>query len=676
MDADNSTGQLKISIKKNGQLISESEFNEFPIIFGRNTDCELSVTQSPFISRIHGAIALNGNEITIKDLGSSNGFKVNGVKQQVYSQTEKLAFQIEDLSFEVSVVQAEPHLNENDNISVIRVAPQSQSHILLDSLKLPQAPKPSPTSKSSSSSVSSVSSISSVSAPGHTGTKDSSTPKVTNKSKTSDEGVHFTVAPFLHIETVPSNLRTTQAVLTWDGDIYSVHNFENDEPFILGNKVTNSLYLPTVTKNIDFGLMKSHSAYVRLSSPENWTLYNHKIAISQNELVTKKRLMREKNKNNLLIQLDPHDVLSIDLGNGLNLHFRYVKRPLYYLPKTLIENKEEVKKALFVSFIIHAVISMVALFSAPKVEAPKIANVPPRIAKLLVTPPVQIIATPTPTPTPAPTPEPTPEPTPTPSLKPTPKPKVPKKEIIKPVPQKKILAPKPMQFKRPPQKVNPEPQVAPPPKITPEQEQAQELSKLFETMPGPPVKGSGLNKGEPIKISKSSVHASGIKVSGVSVADSLAQTKSSNVGGGVKNGFDLGTSSGAIKFSTKGQGGVAGKRKVEGAVLGTPSMNAQVGTPQGLDNATIMKVVNTYLGDVQRCYERALFEDGSLKGRIEYEWDIIGAGGVTEVRIISSQMARSDTLNNCIIKVFKKMKFPKSKNGLPTTAKIGFPFGQ
>jgi hypothetical protein len=111
--------------------------------------------------------------------------------------------------------------------------------------------------------------------------------------------------------------------------------------------------------------------------------------------------------------------------------------------------------------------------------------------------------------------------------------------------------------------------------------------------------------------------------------------------------------------------------------VGVPKLDSsKLSATQGLSNDVVMAVVNRFLPDIQRCYERALFDDSTLAGRIEYEWVIDPSGQVTSARVVSSQMARADSLNNCVLGVFKKMQFPKSTNGQPTIAKIGFPFGQ
>jgi pSer/pThr/pTyr-binding forkhead associated (FHA) protein len=66
--------------EKRSILVAKDEF-----LIGRGSDCDLRIKASA-ISRHHCLLRLRGQEITVQDLGSSNGTYVNG--QRVRSQTE------------------------------------------------------------------------------------------------------------------------------------------------------------------------------------------------------------------------------------------------------------------------------------------------------------------------------------------------------------------------------------------------------------------------------------------------------------------------------------------------------------------------------------------------------------------------------------------------------------
>lgn len=194
---------------------------------------------------------------------------------------------------------------------------------------------------------------------------------------------------------------------------------------------------------------------------------------------------------------------------------------------------------------------------------------------------------------------------------------------------------------------------------------------MLGALPGPPKPNT--RAGAPIQVSKGQISSSGVKVAGVTQA--AVQTIEANRGTGAAGG-DFKVGGGGKSYSTKGQAGGAGARGVKGAVVGAPNLAANVGSEQGLSNEQVMLIVNKHLGEVQRCYERALFEDGSLVGRVEYEWEISASGSVTSARVSRNEIARGDGLNNCVLALFRRLKFPPAKNKQTTVAKIGFPFGK
>lgn len=657
----NFTGRIKVTVKKDGQPLQQYNFDEFPVVIGRNPECKLRFTDSPYVSRVHSSIALNGDEIIVKDLGSTNGIKVDGHKLDLIRKSKSLAFFIESLEFQIEVEAPEVASEEMTSISVIRTKVTPPQPSPLQKIKPLSTAAPQPEK------------------PAH------------SQPEKAEDPAQFTIAPFYNINKVPASERILQVVMTWEDDVHSICNFQEGEPIILGNKITESIYLPTVTQSVNFGLVRNHTGIIRLAKAQGWNLFSDKKNVTHEEMIQAGQLSKEQNTQNLLLKMGPQDVLSLELGNSMYLHFRYVKRPAYYLPKTLIENRDEAKRALSVSALVHIIIAVIALIAAPKNIAPRIDNVPPRVAKLLVEPPVQLLAKPEPPPLP-PEPEP-PAPPPT-TLPPTPTTQARvRREPPKPTPQpvQRQTPPKP-QVQRPtpprptPQrqniaKVPPRPQaekrVPTPPQPTAAQRQAEQLAQMLGQLPGPPAKGPGTNTGAPIQIDRSNVSPAGVRVSGVTSAANQARQQGGVVGGGSPQGFNVSKGgTGAVGFSKQGQQGTAGRRNVVGAVVGTPALGKASRANQGLPNNVIMSVVNRHLGDIQRCYERALFEDGSLKGRVEYEWVVEPAGNVSSARVVSSQMARSDTLNNCVMGVFRRMRFPNATNGQPTLANIGFPFGQ
>ena len=112
-----------------------------------------------------------------------------------------------------------------------------------------------------------------------------------------------------------------------------------------------------------------------------------------------------------------------------------------------------------------------------------------------------------------------------------------------------------------------------------------------------------------------------------------------------------------------------------GVIRGHPEL-LKVSRSEGLTKKQVMVVVQQHTGKIQSCYERALLNSPGISGRIEYEWYITAKGRVRWSKVKRSEVSNGDVLNNCVIGIFKKMRFPVATNGEPTVPSIGFPFGR
>ena len=147
-------------------------------------------------------------------------------------------------------------------------------------------------------------------------------------------------------------------------------------------------------------------------------------------------------------------------------------------------------------------------------------------------------------------------------------------------------------------------------------------------------------------------------------SEPLSQSvKTKGRGFGSKNGYDI-----------KGLGGQAGHRGIAGKVIGKAKLY-KFGKMEGLTRRQVLNVVQKNSGKIQNCYEKSLLSNSSLAGRVEYIWTIQPSGKVKSVRVKSSELKGADRLNECVLSVFRKMKFPVAKNGQTTQPQVGFPFG-
>ncbi len=87
----------------------EETFDRFPVRIGRNQLNDLHV-ERPYISQFHAAIELNGKQIWLKDLGSTNGTVYRGTKLQRDQHIDITAhpeFQIGPIVVRIRLVEAE-----------------------------------------------------------------------------------------------------------------------------------------------------------------------------------------------------------------------------------------------------------------------------------------------------------------------------------------------------------------------------------------------------------------------------------------------------------------------------------------------------------------------------------------------------------------------------------------
>ncbi|MBE9537704.1 MAG: FHA domain-containing protein [Proteobacteria bacterium] len=87
---------------ENGPLAGFTYAITESILLGRSLDCDLAV-MSPQMSRRHARLAIDGNTLTIEDLGSANGTRVNGQRvkgRHILCHGDTLQFQ--EIEFRVS----------------------------------------------------------------------------------------------------------------------------------------------------------------------------------------------------------------------------------------------------------------------------------------------------------------------------------------------------------------------------------------------------------------------------------------------------------------------------------------------------------------------------------------------------------------------------------------------
>nr|MCH9686743.1 AgmX/PglI C-terminal domain-containing protein [Deltaproteobacteria bacterium] len=92
-----------------------------------------------------------------------------------------------------------------------------------------------------------------------------------------------------------------------------------------------------------------------------------------------------------------------------------------------------------------------------------------------------------------------------------------------------------------------------------------------------------------------------------------------------------------------------------------------------LDRFVIKRIVRAHIGEVRRCYNAGLVNDPTLTGRVVVSF-VIGRGGrVVSSAVDSDASTLSDrTVSNCIAKVVKGWKFPRTEGD--ANALVHYPF--
>jgi hypothetical protein len=127
-------------------------------------------------------------------------------------------------------------------------------------------------------------------------------------------------------------------------------------------------------------------------------------------------------------------------------------------------------------------------------------------------------------------------------------------------------------------------------------------------------------------------------------------------GMGIK-GAELLRGKGGAGIGALGAGNI-GKGKVGGAVTAAVSRN--IGAQGTIDKDAVAKVINSHLGEVSSCYERALLKEPGLAGKIVLEWQITTSGSVGFAKTKSSTM-KSSAVEGCILASLKGWRFPPAK---------------
>lgn len=181
------------------------------------------------------------------------------------------------------------------------------------------------------------------------------------------------------------------------------------------------------------------------------------------------------------------------------------------------------------------------------------------------------------------------------------------------------------------------------------------LQKSGSTSPGPVAAVAAATN---IEAARAPSSHSGFRVSGLLGKLPTSQLSLGGGGGVVTRG-----GAAVLRGGEGGGGHLAGQgeREVYGLVQKVPRAMLSTGTGK-LDKELIQKVLNANVGEIQRCYERALIKTPSLTGQVQVEWIISLSGAVRQARQKSSTLGSSEAVS-CILGSIGRWRFPRPSGG-------------
>ncbi|MCB0349232.1 MAG: FHA domain-containing protein [Bdellovibrionales bacterium] len=689
---------IKIRVQFGADLYHEQIFHEYPITIGRNEKCSLPLKDFDFVSRQHCVVTVDDDKVFLVDLNSANGFMHNGKQERRLEISSDLQVQIGELSIDFFVEVKKdlpPPIPQDDpktkivtitsskvddrEKTIIDVAPEDLPPPQSLNSNIPDLPlqfsKPAPSIQEELIDTAKTSLSLETNPPVKKPAPPVQQPKdvVVDNFLVSSNSIaeKFFKPHHLAKELKPTN-RVLEAFVKWRDQVYDHQHFYPETKITLGVSEHANLKLPTLGGDLGIAFYDGTKSNCLIPNGAQASLARNDQIIPIDDLI-KSGIVARRSKGYLL-QLQNEDVLTVHYSPSTSVLLRYAPAPKRLSKKPMLNPDEEIKKSITISGLVHIfILILLSLGNAPQ-DLPVIPNVKPRYVKLLVQPPKPLEKKPTPTPTPKPTPKPTPQPTP-PKKRATPPPK-----RIPPQPKQRVKVQQPRVVqKRPTERI-----------AVSQSKTLKNVNKFPMTVekPAPKIESMGaLGALGSMKLAPNQVPQVAVNINPnaggrqgtMSTSNIVAGLKSAggklSSGGepGVKTrGLGQGTGTG---YGTQGLQGGAGTRAVGGAVIGSPKL-ATIGKSEGLTRKQVMDTLQKYVGQIQRCYERSLFDNPELKGRVEYQWEITSSGSVNWVKVLKTDMSGSDSLNDCVKKVFMSMKFPSAKNGQTTLPNIGFPFGR
>ncbi|MDP2345239.1 MAG: AgmX/PglI C-terminal domain-containing protein [Deltaproteobacteria bacterium] len=164
----------------------------------------------------------------------------------------------------------------------------------------------------------------------------------------------------------------------------------------------------------------------------------------------------------------------------------------------------------------------------------------------------------------------------------------------------------------------------------------------------------------------------GVGIAGAGGGDGVTR-RGTGGGGGGGDGGEGGGAVGIGDLKTEGGGKVDTGAKTATRVVARVKAD-DVETVDGkIDKKSVAATIRRRQDGFQACYETALKSNSKLGGKIVVEFTIGGDGKVTEARVVKDGL-NSGEVNNCVLGLLKRLRFPTPADGGEVTISNTFVF--
>lgn len=661
MESQQFNKKIRVLVYYQDQKILDKNFLQGPVLFGRSSDCQISLDYN-FLSRHHAKIIQENQKIYLVDLKSRNGVQVGLNWIDKIEINPPFEFKIDRLRCEV-ILEEILQIHEKTKLTF-----QDQETQIPNKSSVHMGGSAAVVSKSHSISQSASQSILKTKTEKSNNINPSDEKKAvyvkTNEREGSEDIPHLDLIDF-HPGVRVKGPKRLESVLMWKDQLLEVKNFQIGEKIYLGPGTfspSENQHISVPTIEVGWALCRvkneNQGAMCFIPFDKAFRIGREGHYFSVEDLIQSQFIQVQKKGYSFHLTL--LDVLELNLGNQLKLYLRWIPRASRLSTNSLVQPKVETKQAYLISAIAHAILTLFLILNpvtstlynqsslkngdGTKKDLNSFNN---SRLKLLVPRHLMYSAN---------------------NLSNDGDSRTIASEVVSSsntlfVPTTVVSTTLPANYK-----------ITTPlitlPHEDPEELSSEELtSEEVADVENPKVDISKVNNSKVTmpkvptttlnrKISAKNTNPKSIDnlIKTLPKKKTLKVTDSSITGGGVakQNSFKERQPNSEISVNP-----FADSNSVE--ILSLSMMSTE-----GLKNHQVMSKVETQLKNLKDCFNKFRKNDSSLKGSMDIEWEISSFGEVESIQVKKTNIPHSEALVECVKEVFMLIKFPSATNNKNT----------